>query len=151
MTHTEGVGTASLPSVASDRNKAGRRLLSVGGLGLGGAVIALAYHQFGVGIPCPWLALTGWWCPLCGGTRMASAALEGDFAAAFAWNPAVFIGMLVLAVATVGWGVEFLGGRRPPWRGWVSRVTFQQGFAVACILAVVWTVGRNLGRILVGG
>lgn len=82
---------------------------------------------------------------------MASSVLEGNFAAAFAWNPAAFIGVMVLTVAAVGWAVEFFARRRPPWRRWTSKLSFQQGFAVACALAVGWTLARNIGRILVGG
>lgn len=134
-----------------DRSRAKRRLLAVGGLGVAGLLVTLVHHQFGVGIPCPMLALTGWWCPLCGGTRMASSLLDGDVPASFAWNPAAFLGLIALVVVTVGWVVEFFTQRPPPWRRWTSRVTFQQGFAVACILAVIWVLARNVGRVLVGG
>lgn len=35
---------------------------------------------------CPLRALTGWWCPLCGGTRAVHLALRGDLAASLSAN-----------------------------------------------------------------
>ena len=49
------------------------------------AALALSalFATTGFGLPCPFLALTGWQCPLCGGTRMGSALLHGDLVSAF--------------------------------------------------------------------
>lgn len=37
--------------------------------------------------PCALHAVTGLWCPLCGGTRATAALLRGDLVAALGWNP----------------------------------------------------------------
>jgi len=47
--------------------------------------------------PCPLRSLTGWWCPLCGGTRAASRLLHGDVATAFRFN-AAFVTLLPLGI-----------------------------------------------------
>lgn len=67
--------------------------------------------------PCPFLALTGWFCPGCGSTRTLHALLHGDIARALAMNP-----LLVLAMPLLGWmalnaaGVRVPGRRRlMPW------------------------------------
>ena len=39
--------------------------------------------------PCPILAVTGWQCPGCGGTRAAYSLLHGDLATAVRMNPLV--------------------------------------------------------------
>lgn len=61
-------------------------------------------------IVCPFRALTGYACPLCGGLRMADALLHGDLAAAWGHNPLVMtalgLGLVVLAVRMAGRGVR---------------------------------------------
>jgi hypothetical protein len=49
-----------------------------------GLTLSAVYATTGAGVPCPFLALTGWSCPFCGGTRMGSALLHGELSAAFA-------------------------------------------------------------------
>ena len=92
------------------------RLLVGAGVLAAGLTLSAVYATTGVGVPCPFLALTGWSCPLCGGTRMGSALLHGDLSAAFAFNPLALIGVAVLAVLTALWGVAAAGGPavRPP-------------------------------------
>lgn len=127
-----------------------RRLLSVAGFAAFGGGFALLYHQLGVGVPCPMLMLTGWWCPFCGATRMAAAVLDGDLVAAFHWNPAAFILVAVLGLLTVAWVIEWVTRRPPPWRRLVKRWSFRQWFIVACVVMFGWMIARNVGRILIG-
>ena len=113
-----------------------------------GLALSALYATTGVGVICPFRAVTGWDCPLCGGTRMGSALLHGDVASAFAFNPVALIGIAVLGVIGVLWVVEALGGPavRPP--AGVSqrlrRTTPNQRLAVFFTCAVVYTVLRNL-------
>ncbi len=51
----------------------------------------------GIGIPCPFFAVTGRYCPGCGVTHMCMALLKLDFAAAFESNGMVLILMPVFA------------------------------------------------------
>jgi hypothetical protein len=83
-----------------------------------GVTLSALYAATGRGLPCPFRMLTGWQCPLCGGTRLGAALLHGDVPAAFADNPVVLIGLAVATVLGVLWTVEALGGPalRPPER-----------------------------------
>ena len=74
-------------------------LVGYAAFGLG---ISTLYATTGIGFPCPFRALTGWECPFCGGTRLGSALLHGDVAAAFAYNPVVFVSLVVGVVIGAG-------------------------------------------------
>lgn len=50
--------------------------------------------------PCPLLALTGFYCPFCGGLRATADLTHGDLAGAFARNPIV---PPLLLLAVLGW------------------------------------------------
>lgn len=76
--------------------------------------------------PCPFRALTGWWCPLCGGTRAASRLLRGDLAGAFHFNAAF---VTLLPVALVLWATWAFPGRLP----WLDPVRERSA-------PIVWTV-----------
>ena len=99
------------------------------GLLLAGAVpfaLAPALHAAGgVGFACPFLALTGVPCPLCGGTRAVALAAQGD--AAFLTYNAVWVAVLAGLVVA---GVAALAGRPVPFRRPVA--------AVLATLAVAW-------------
>lgn len=93
-------------------------------LGLGLALpLAMAatplWLQQGVGIGCGFRALTGWPCPLCGGTHACAALVQGDWAGAWAFNPGavgLLLWLLVLAAQALAEGG--VGRRRPrrwPW------------------------------------
>jgi hypothetical protein len=115
--------------------------------GFGIAVSAL-YATTGFGFPCPLRTLTGWDCPLCGGTRLGSELLHGHLGAAFVQNPAVFVLLVVLSVLGVAWVVETLGGPRlrPPARvaDRLRRVHPTHWTVVLVGAAVVYTLARNL-------
>lgn len=68
-----------------------KRLLFVGvGIGTVGILILaiiLSKVLFGEGVMCTLYELTGYYCPGCGGTRMALALLRLDIYQAFRYNP----------------------------------------------------------------
>lgn len=113
-----------------------------------GVGLSALYATTGVGVICPFRAVTGWDCPLCGGTRMGSALLHGDVAVAFAFNPVALIGIAVLGVVGVLWVVETLGGPvvRPPTglRQRLLSTTHRQRLVAFFAFAIVDTVLRNL-------
>ena len=125
-----------------------RGLLALGAFGASGIAISALYATTGVGFPCPLHTMTGWDCPLCGGTRLGAALLHGDVEAAFAANPAVLIGLGVLTVLGGLWVVEAAGGPRwrPPAR--VRRATARMSptgwVALLLGLAVVYAAARTL-------
>jgi len=123
-------------------------LVAFGAYGVG---LSALYAATGRGLPCPFRAVTGWQCPLCGGTRLGAALLHGDVAAAFAANPVVLVGLVVLAGLGVAWTVELVGGPavRPPRRvaAAVSRARPNQWLVAILAAAVLFVLLRNLVRL----
>lgn len=72
---------------------------------------------------CPFLLLTGLWCPGCGSMRMLHHLGSGDLADAFWMNPLAFLLLPVLA----GY-----------WLGWVRRVATGRPRGAPLAPAVVW-------------
>ncbi|MFY9921079.1 MAG: DUF2752 domain-containing protein [Mycobacterium sp.] len=108
----------------------GTGALLVGGL----AYVGLADpHSPGSVFPaCPFKLLTGWNCPACGGLRMTHDLLHGDLAAAVVDNLFLLVGLpALLAWVLVRWRTE-----RP--------IFTKSAIAVIAVLAVTWTVARNL-------
>jgi hypothetical protein len=62
--------------------------------------------------PCPWLALTGRPCPLCGTARATLALLGGDPGASLSLNP-LGLGLMVLAATQPPY--RLLRTLRPSW------------------------------------
>lgn len=122
-----------------------RWLAGYAAFGLG---IATLYATTGVGFPCPFRALTGWECPFCGGTRLGAALLHGEVGAAFAFNPVVFISLVLGVVVGAVWVVEALGGPRvrPPatWSKAARRVRPATWWVWAGVAAALYVVLRNL-------
>jgi hypothetical protein len=120
----------------------------VGAFFAGGLGLSALYATTGVGMPCPFRLLTGWNCPLCGGTRMGGALLHGDVAAAWSFNPVALVGLLVIGTLGVLWALEAAGGpavRLPRGLGQrLSRVSATRWLVLGVGFAVVWTVLRNL-------
>jgi len=85
-------------------------LAALGAFAAFGIGLSVLYATTGAGVPCPFRAVTGWQCPLCGGTRLGAALLHGDVSAAWSANPVVLVGLIVLTVLGIGWSVELLGG-----------------------------------------
>ena len=122
------------PSADTDRKR------RYGALGAGAALTgALAY--IGIGDPhsqqfvfpaCPFHALTGLYCPACGGLRMTHDLLHGDLAAAVVDNVFLLVGLPLL----LAWGVL----------RWRQRKPVMNAAALLVVLAAVvtWTVVRNL-------
>lgn len=87
-----------------------RGLAALGAFGALGLGLSVLYATTGAGVPCPFRAVTGWQCPLCGGTRLGAALLHGDVSAAWAANPVVLVGLVILTALGIGWTVELVGG-----------------------------------------
>jgi len=120
----------------------------LGGFVAYGLGLSALYATTGIGLPCPLRELTGWQCPFCGGTRMGSALLHLDIGSAFAYNPVVLIGLVVLGVLGVVWTIEAAGGpairlpriiSRP-----LRRVGRDRWLLIGLGAAVIYTVLRNL-------
>lgn len=124
------------PAAERARHRVG---VVVGALAVGGAaayLYAVSPEQPGRYLPCPSLALTGTWCPGCGGLRSLHALMHGDVGLSLARHPLVLPLLVVLAV----WAVRWWSRGRPPLRvdpsGWRFRVTL-------VAVALFW-VARNV-------
>lgn len=97
-------------------------------------------HESGSYGFCPWLVLTGTYCPGCGGLRAVNELTRGDLAAAASSN-LLLVGSVPLAL--VLWVAWF----RDRWRGVARRVDQRRAVLAATVLGVVvlafWVV-RNL-------
>jgi hypothetical protein len=120
----------------------------VGAFFAGGLALSALYTTTGVGLLCPFRALTGWDCPLCGGTRMGATLLHGDVSDAFMLNPLALIGLVILGVLGSLWAVEAAGGpavRLPrPLAERLRRVRLTQWLVLGLVVAVTYTFARNL-------
>ncbi|WP_242887191.1 DUF2752 domain-containing protein [Actinomadura litoris] len=88
---------------------------------------------------CPFLAMTGYYCPGCGATRLVHALTHGDAGTAFGFNPLLFLLLPVFAYMYLRW--TYLASRGLPMRSVLFRPVIAYGFVG--VLAVYWIV-RNL-------
>lgn len=92
-----------------------------------------------VGLPCPFLAITGLWCPFCGGTRALDALASGEVVTAVGMNVLV---VLLVPLVVIEWGRWTVGrarGRPTSFMNYSSRV-----IALAAAVAVLYAVVRNI-------
>jgi len=82
-------------------------------------------HQPGHYPGCPFLTMTGLYCPGCGSLRALHDLLHGDLAGALARNPAVLLAVPYLVLALGAWLLRSTGRRvprstsLPPWTLWL--------------------------------
>jgi hypothetical protein len=81
---------------------------------LGAAALAAGWLRLGLPRPvCVFHRWTGLPCATCGTTRMIESLLAGDVAGALAWNPLVFVAMVVAVPCTAWLLVRTAVGLRP--------------------------------------
>lgn len=141
-------GDASVADRARGGFRAGTGLKYLGGFFAGGITLSALYAATGQGMPCPFRMITGWDCPLCGGTRLGNALLHGDVPAAFAYNPLVFLGLGLVTVLGIAWVIEALGGPRlrppAPVAARLRRITATQWLIAGLVVSVLYVLVRNL-------
>lgn len=121
-----------------------RRLLPPGAvLGLVAAgvgyVATVDPHEAGHYPTCPFLAISGLYCPGCGGLRMVNSLAHGDMAGGFGSNPLAFLFLPVLAYLWGSWAMAAVRGRS------MASVLFRPPVTYAFIgIVVVYGVVRNL-------
>jgi hypothetical protein len=97
------------------------------------AVLAIKPATTGPTI-CPFALTTGHACPLCGGTRAASALLRGQLGDAWTLYPMIFV---VAPLAAFGW-IAWLGVSRGWWDAPSSRSTNRFALMLGVAIAGVW-------------
>ncbi|MET8474644.1 DUF2752 domain-containing protein [Streptomyces sp. NPDC006422] len=99
---------------------------------LGGVALAFAYvgtvdpNEPGHYPACPFLQLTGAFCPGCGGLRSAHAIVHGDLAGALGANALAVVGYALFAVV---------------WTVWAARAARGRAVSLALGRAQLWAVG----------
>jgi len=89
-------------------------------------------------VTCPFLAITGHYCPGCGSVRAMDALLLGDVGAAAGFNPLAVAALPVVAVLWVAWFRRRMTGasRRVVAPGWLL-------WALGGVVLLFWLL-RNL-------
>src|SRR3954449_5945916 len=87
-------------------------------------------HQSGSWGYCPWLILTGTYCPGCGGLRAVNDLTDGDVAAAASSNLLFVVSIPFLVLAWTRTMVD-------RWRGVVRPISSRRHVLLACSFAVV--------------
>jgi hypothetical protein len=122
-----------------------RRLLAapaaLGTAGVAGVLVLQVVSLSAVPIipPCPFLAMTGLWCPFCGGTRAVDALAAGDVGMALGMNAIAVVLVPLLVVEWARWTLARARGRPAALMNYPPRV-----LAVAAGVAVGYAVLRNL-------
>jgi hypothetical protein len=88
--------------------------------------------------PCPFRALTGLWCPFCGGMRAVWAATHGELGLMLHANALL---PLYALFALWAW-LAFLGRLTGRWR--VPAPGNRAFYVVAAVVLIAFTVARNL-------
>ncbi|UFU08090.1 DUF2752 domain-containing protein [Ruania halotolerans] len=90
----------------------------------GTAVVVLIHPQADGPVVCPFLLLTGFLCPGCGGLRTTYALATADPVAAWDANPMLAVGLPVVAVLWLVWAVRSWRGLPktplPRWLPWLG-------------------------------
>ncbi len=120
---------------AARRVPAPYRVAAALALGLGVDVVVDPAHTH---VPlCPLRAMTGLWCPLCGGLRAADALVHLDVTAALRDNALLVVAVPCALVFWLDWTVCTRAGR--PGRSVPRSIV-----VATVVLAAVFTVARNL-------
>ena len=133
--------TASmLPAAGTGRARALRAPLATAGAALAAATYVglVDPNQSGHYPTCPFLFITGYYCPGCGSLRAVHALTHGDVAAAVGFNVLTVVGLVVL---TGFWGLWVVRSwRRQP----RTRVAPAWTLYLATGALVVFWIVRNL-------
>jgi hypothetical protein len=137
--------TATLPTPVETRTRwqrvKGPTLLAGGVLGASLVLHLRDPHRSGSFGYCPWLFLTGTYCPGCGGLRAVNDLTDGDVAAAASSN-LLFVSSIPFLV--MWWGRAVLDG----WQGRVRAVSSRRHVILALgflAVALAFALVRNLG------
>lgn len=104
----------------------------------GGVVFLLAYFKLAdFGDTCVVHRLTGYWCPLCGGTRATRELLQGHFHTALSYNPFALVTLAVIAYLAARWLYGF-------WKGELRTVISAKEAISYAAVATGFGIVRNL-------
>ena len=131
---------STLPAAGTGRARALRAPLATAAAALAATTYVglVDPNQSGHYPTCPFLAITGYYCPGCGSLRAVHALTHGDVGAAVGLNVLTVVGLVVVAVL---WGLWTLRS----WRGQPrTRVAPAWTLYLALGAVVVFWIVRNL-------
>src|SRR3954470_16701591 len=104
------------------------------------AVGGITWLSLGLPTPhCPFLAMTGYPCLTCGATRCSIALFQGNFLAAWLWNPLAFVALCGLAFYDLYAAIVLLAGlRRLRSADWTAVERKAARIGVIVLIAVNW-------------
>ncbi len=91
---------------------------------------------------CPFAIVTGYACPLCGGTRAAAAVLQGDWMLAWRMHPIIFVVLPAMAYSYYRW-LRTRAGHPPISAKAVNRAMT----VIGLLLLVIWVVRGLTGTL----
>jgi hypothetical protein len=129
------------PSTVDDRLRLLAQPAVVAAAGLGSVALLSWLDHTGLSVlpACPFLSITGLWCPLCGGTRAVEALAAGDIGAALGFNLLVVLAVPLVVAEWLRWTTGRARGRPTSFMNVSSRT-----LAVVAGLAVLYMVVRNV-------
>lgn len=133
-----------IPRGAVARQQSLARLAAPAGVtaavaGLAGFVLTHNPHTHTLSTGCPFLAVTGFYCPGCGGTRAVYDLMVGDFGSAVSMN--AFVVFVFVPLAVIGFG--YWWGRSLGWRLPAFNPPSWAIWSAVGAIAAFWVV-RNL-------
>jgi hypothetical protein len=112
-------------------------MLAAGSAMVGAAYPALVAHTGGQGLPCPLRTLTGVPCPFCGMTTATVAFTHGQWTAAAAANPLVYL-LAALCAGTAPVLVARAFGLAGAPRPWSVTTRRRIGVGMTCLAGLSW-------------
>ena len=131
---------STLPATGSGRSRALRAPLATAAAALAATTYVglVDPNQSGHYPTCPFLAITGYYCPGCGSLRAVHALTHGEVGAAVGLNVLTVVGLVVVAVLWWLWALR-------SWRGQPrTRVAPAWTLYLAIGTVVVFWIVRNL-------
>lgn len=132
-------GSARLGGAVSRWAGLGWGPAAVGVAAVAACVVVRALDPTGAGPGCPFLAVTGRFCPGCGSTRALHHLTNADLGGALSYNPLTVLALPYLVWAWAAWASSTAGGPR--------LALLPQRRATSVVVAVVivgFAVARNL-------
>ena len=93
-------------------------------------------------IICPFHQLTGWDCSFCGGQRMTVSIMQGEWVAAFNYNPLLFCASPLILVGVVRLLFPDFANRHP--RLTLAVLFTDRALLVYLIILLLWGIIRNV-------